>query len=202
MKADHDFKILLRRELEQRMTRNPRYSLRAFAKDMKVAPALMSDILNGKRGLSRESATALSKRLGFTKTETEVFCDLVESKHARSKIVRLQATARLKDRAAQGVVLKFLTLDQEKFNLLSDWYHLAIVELMKTPNYKDDPAWIAKRLGLAAHQVSTALERMEKLSVIVKQNGRYVFKESERSALHSKFRRSRFQRADHQMQKK
>jgi len=166
MKANDDFKTFLKRELEQRMNRNPRYSLRAFAKDLQVAPALMSDILNGKRGLSRASATLLAKKLGLTPTETSVFCDLVESKHARSKTQRHQATLRLREQASQGIVLKFLTLDQEKFNVLSDWYHLAILELMKTPTFKNDPKWIANRLALAPHQVTSAFERMESLGLI------------------------------------
>ena len=174
MKVGHDFKTLLTRELEQRMTRNPRYSLRAFAKDMKMAPALLSDILNGKCGLSRTSATKIAQKLGLTKVETEVFCDLVESKHARSKTSREQASLRLKERATQGIVLKFLTLDQETFSLLSDWYHLAILELMKIAQFKSDPQWIAKRLELSVHQVKLALMRMESLGVIEKKNGELV----------------------------
>lgn len=174
MKADLDFKTLLKRKLEQRMTRNSRYSLRAFAKDMQIAPALMSDILNGKRGLSRTSATHLANRLGLTVTETEIFCDLVESQHARSKAIRQQASLRLKEKSAQGIVLNFLTLDQEKFNLISDWYHLAILELMKTSDFQHDPNWIAKRLDLSIHQVKQAFERMKNLGVIREHKGQYL----------------------------
>ncbi len=174
MNFDQDFKTLLKRELEQRTGRNPRYSLRAFAKDMQVAPALMSDILNGKRGLSRNSAKHFARKLGLSDSETEVFCDLVESKHARSKTVREQAKSRLIQKAGTGVVLKFLTLDQEKFNLLSDWYHLAIFELMKTSTFQNDPKWIAKRLDLSVHQVTVALSRMVKLGMIVLKNHHYL----------------------------
>ena len=88
---DTDYRKILRRELEQRINRNPRYSLRSFAKDLKVAPALMSDVLNEKRGLSRFSATRIANRIGLSSSETETFCDLVKSKHARSRLSKLEA---------------------------------------------------------------------------------------------------------------
>lgn len=178
MEAKHDFKIILKRELEQRMTKNPRYSLRAFAKDMQIAPALMSDILNGRRGLSRSSALHLARRMDLNPSETELFCDLVESKHARSRVLRQQATIRLKDKVAQGVVLKFLTVDQEQFSVLADWYHAAILELMKTSDYRNDSKWMSARLSLSEHQVKGALERMEKLGLIQLKDDRHIATEN------------------------
>ena len=156
------------------MNRNPRYSLRSFAKDLKMAPALVSDVLNGKRGLSRVSATQIAARIGLSVQETKTFCDLVESKHGRSRLVKAQAQARLNEKSSQGVVLKFLTLENDQFDVLADWYHLAILELMKTPGYQDKESFIAKRLGLSSLQVRGALERLEKLDLVVRKDGRRI----------------------------
>ena len=166
MNTDQDFKTFLKRELELRIGRNPRYSMRAFAKDMNVPPSMMSDILNGKRGLSKISAVRFATKLGLNKSETELFCDLVESKHARSQTVRLQAQSRLEAKTTRGLPLKFLTLDQNKFSVVSDWYHLGILELLKTNNARFDSKWIASRLGISVLQATNALERMVALSMI------------------------------------
>ncbi len=139
-----------------------------------MAPALVSDVLNGKRGLSRISATHIAKKLGMSNKETETFCDLVESKHGRSRATKIQAQARLKEKAAQGVVLKFLTLENDQFDVLADWYHLAILELMKTPSYEDNETYIAKRLGLSEIQVRGALDRMEQLGLIKRENEKRI----------------------------
>lgn len=178
MKTGTDFKQILKGELEARLNRNPRYSLRAFAKDLKMAPALLSDILNGKRGMSREWATKVATRLGYAKSEKDLFCDLVESQHARSRVAKAQALARLEKRVSQGAVLKFLTLDQDQFSLISEWYPMAILELMKSPECKatakPELEWFAKKLQLTPIQVSNALERMTKLGMIEMREGKWI----------------------------
>ena len=132
----------------------------------------MSDVLNGKRGLSRSSATRIANRIGLSSYETETFCDLVESKHGRSRVSKLEAQERLKKNLSKGAVLKFLTLENDQFDVLADWYHLAILELMKTPGYQDTESFIATRLGLSSLQVRGALERMERFGLIESRLGK------------------------------
>lgn len=176
-----DFKKILNRELESRMTRNPRYSLRAFAKDLKMAPAFVSDVLKGKRGLSRQSALKISKKLSLSVSESEHFCDLVESLHARSKAAKQLALQRLESRQQTGVLLKFTTLQNETFHLLSDWYHLALSECLKTNFYQNTEfqtleehhQWLAAYLKLSVRQVENAIFRMEEHRLIEKKNNKY-----------------------------
>src|SRR5438128_1427996 len=91
-----DYKTILKEELAARCRQNPRYSLRAFARDLKIAPSRLSEILNGKQGLSRPAADKIARALGYGASEIERFCDLVESVHARSKRDRDSARVRLK----------------------------------------------------------------------------------------------------------
>lgn len=174
MKARLDFTDIIKREFEARLTRNNRYSLRAFARDLKVAPAVMSDVLNKKRGLSRASARSLAKNLGLNRDETNMFCDLVESKHARSKAARQNALVRLKSQ--KSVLLRSFDLNQKSFEVVSEWYHFPILELLKTRDCIHTPLYIARRLGLHLHQVQAALERMQQLGLIVYSNNRFLVK--------------------------
>ncbi len=54
----------LRLEFERRLKRNPRYSLRAFARQIGLQPARLSYVLSGKHGLSRDAAALIASRLG------------------------------------------------------------------------------------------------------------------------------------------
>lgn len=164
------YRETLRRALVERCQRNPLYSLRAFARDLDLDPARLSDVLNGKRGLSRASATPIARSLGLSPPETSIFLDQVEALHSRSATGRREAQKRLKARRPDAAGAQ-LTLDA--FRTISDWYHFAILQLLKLPRSKDQPAWLASALGIKTIQAEEALERLERLELIEKKGGRY-----------------------------
>src|SRR5262245_217495 len=44
--------VRLKQELERRVAQNPAYSLRAFAKQLKMSPGALSEVLKGQRAIS------------------------------------------------------------------------------------------------------------------------------------------------------
>lgn len=91
------FREVLIGEYSARRIRNPKYSLRAFALDLGLSSSSrISEILNGKQGLSVEVAREIAGSLKFDIKETEVFCDLVELECSRSSVLRRVAEERLK----------------------------------------------------------------------------------------------------------
>lgn len=56
----------LKDELVVRSSSNPSYSLRAFARDLKLSPSFLSEVLKGKRRLSHESLNFISEKLGWS----------------------------------------------------------------------------------------------------------------------------------------
>ena len=90
-----DYRVQLRRELNRRRYANPYYSLRAFARDLKIAPSRLSEIFNHKQGLSRKAALKIADILGYIGETREYFLDSVTAQHARSKIDRQSARIRL-----------------------------------------------------------------------------------------------------------
>ena len=60
-----DYRLLLKSELASRTNQNPNYSLRAFARDLDLAPSRLSEVLNGKQGLSTQAAEKIAKTLGY-----------------------------------------------------------------------------------------------------------------------------------------
>lgn len=172
--AIHDYRTLLKEELEGRLKRNPRYSLRSFARDLNLSSARVSEILRGKSGLSRDRALDIARRLGLNTVETDYFADLVDSAHARSKVKRELARIRIQ----KHVVPFAQQIQMDAFKIVSDWYHFAILELTEVRGFKSDPLWIAQALGISAMEVKIALERLERLELIASHDGKLVATES------------------------
>jgi uncharacterized protein (TIGR02147 family) len=170
-----DYKTILKEELAARCRQNPRYSLRAFARDLKLAPSRLSEILSGKQGLSREAAIRVAQALGYGQSETERFCDLVESLHARSRRDRETARIRLKKHA---VPTETYMLQVDAFKAISDWYHFAILELTYVDGFKSDAKWIARSLGISEFEVQLALERLIRLGLMVWKGNKLVLTHS------------------------
>jgi uncharacterized protein (TIGR02147 family) len=151
----------LAHQLEQRCQKNPHYSLRAFARDLAISPAMLSQVMNGSKGLSRKAATQIATHLGLNKQETRDWVTLVESLHSRSKKLRAVAKERLKK-----VGNDYTSLDAEAFRVIADWYHLALLALVETDGFQNQDKWIARRLGLSIFQVREAITRLKKLEML------------------------------------
>ncbi|MCM2279675.1 MAG: TIGR02147 family protein [Oligoflexia bacterium] len=158
-----DYRSYLRQELTVRMRKNPRYSLRAFARDLGMAPSKVSEVLRGLGGLSRASAIRVARRLGYTETETRHFVALVELQH-RSELKRSAARKVLEAlRVNQG----FGILDLERFQVIADWHHNAILELVTLNDFVPRPKWIADRLGISQAEAEGAIARLMALGLLM-----------------------------------
>lgn len=164
---DKDYRLVLREELESRCGKNPRYSLRAFARDLGITSSRLSEVLSGRYGFSREAARKIAEQLGWSNSEITLFCDLVDAEHARAKQSRERARDRL---AATPPAYQQLSLDA--FQVISDWHHYAILELVAVDGFVNKPKWIAQRLGISDHVATAAIERLKRLDLLEEKNGR------------------------------
>lgn len=69
-----DFRALLHREFERRRARNPRYSLRAFARHLGTQHSSITRIVRERRRLTPDRVRALGMRLGLTAAEIHAAC--------------------------------------------------------------------------------------------------------------------------------
>lgn len=165
-----NYRDILKDELERRCQHNPRYSLRAFARDLDLSPARVSEILKGKTGLSKERALIVAQRLGFSKTEAEFFADLVESEHARSQVKKNLAKIRLNKH--ENKTHQMIQLDA--FKLISDWYHFAILELLTLKKTQHNIGWISQALQISEYETQSAIERLIRLGFLVEKRGKWI----------------------------
>jgi uncharacterized protein (TIGR02147 family) len=163
----NNYREIIQSEFARRSLTHRTYSLRAFARDIGVAPARLSEVLNGKKGLSRDAAAKIAPRIGLKESETAIFCDMVESQHARAKITRDSAKSRL------GVVEATVhTIQLDAFQLISEWHHFAILQLIETKDFKNSYGWISERLGISQAQAKAATERLKRMGLVVEKAGK------------------------------
>jgi len=151
------YRSIISRELEVRKRRRPGYSLRAFARDLKMPAPKLSQVLSGSCGISRDRGAQLAEKMGLSQDEKEVFLWLIEAEHSRSP------------KAREGAKKELLKLDEkdgfgplalDRFKIISDWYHSAVLELPRLKNFSSSSKWISERLGVDKNKIEVAIERL------------------------------------------
>lgn len=162
MNSQHIYQKYLKDEFERRRQRNLSYSLRAYARDLAVPSSKLSQYISGSCGLSGEKATQIAAKLRLSPLEIELFACSAEAAHARNPLSRAFAQEKLKTLLENT----FSQVNMEKFNLIRDWYHLAILELTEVEGFQSDIKWIARALGIEISHVTEAVKRLERLDLL------------------------------------
>lgn len=144
--------ILKEKFLELRL-RNPSFSLRAYAKKLDLSSGALSDILNGKRRVSRKVLKKLIERLGI-------------DDEAKIQIMNQFERNQLDTHLGKAPPSQFLRISADQFRSIADWYHYAILSLMNTDDFQSDHLWIADRLGISNQVAEQAVERLMRLGMI------------------------------------
>jgi len=162
------YRQALQNAFDERMRLNPRYSLRAFARDLGISPGFLSQVLSEKRGLNLAKATEVFNKLGIPPAEQKLYALEIQKHQKRSEskksIVQKQIDSTLQHSRAHLV-------QQEEFQKISHWSALAMLHLLRL---KDSPrkdkqawcAWAAKKLNLQTSLVASTLETMIDLKLV------------------------------------
>lgn len=148
------YQIQLRDELKRRQLVNPRYSLRSFARDLKLNPGFLSSILNGQANLSAAKAVVVTKLLRYDADQAADFVRLVQD--SQLKVDRVDSSE------------SFIPLRLDAFHVIANWYHYAILELTFCKDFKPTPQSIADRLGISKDDALKALNRLLNLGLLKK----------------------------------
>lgn len=153
----------LRSEFERRVARRPNYSMRAFARDLELAPSFLSDVLAGKKGISPDRSERLCQALRLDERQSHLLKLFVSANYSKSGATRASAAHAL---AALGRSGETLLLEQEHFQMISEWYHFAILEALELAGVAGHPSEIGEILRLPAEVVQGALARLELLGLV------------------------------------
>lgn len=144
----------LRDHLVTAQAKRPGYSLRAFARDLGISPALLSCILNNRLPITRKTALRVIDRLALPPDVSRGILDGYKQPHASAKKQELRSDD------------DYSQLNTDQFKVISDWYYFAILSLAETADFSSDPQSIARRLGITPLMVSDALATLARLGLI------------------------------------
>ncbi len=155
--AGYDFRVFLRDELKTRMENNRSYSLRAFAKSLEISPSNLSMILNGRTPVSLKFIDNIGGKLSLEK----------------EKIYEYQF-ALLKEKNGDQNLNNFEYIESSRFKIIKDWYHYAILNLMRVKGFVQSANWISKRLQISVNEAQMAIENLQKAKFLKVVSGQWV----------------------------
>jgi uncharacterized protein (TIGR02147 family) len=149
---------LLRENLLLAQSRNPKYSLRSFSRKIDIHFGALSSIMNGKRNVSKELAEKITRKLLIDPQKRNEILSLFPEK-------RKYRTLAEKEAAPEP---KFLEIEASEFRLIAEWEHYAVLSLVRTKNFKNNPEFVAERLGITVNRASEVIDRLLTLGFLKK----------------------------------
>ncbi len=160
-----DYRKHLNAEFVSRIKKNPKYSLRAFSRDLELSCGFLSQVLSGNRALSESSGLGVARKLAWNAAKTDKFLHSIRMNQIKDPELKSFVTKDSLDS------YDFKDLEIEKFEAVSNWIHFAILELTRVEGFKSDERWIAKRLGLTRLEVCDAITRLLSLDLLKRESG-------------------------------
>lgn len=158
MSSKLNHRVFLRQELDRRIALNSRYSLRAFAKFLGLDPGYLSNVMSGKRYLSIASTQKIVAALQLNDTEAQLI---------------FKSAAERVDAKTKGNTPTPKELDSDTYAVISDMLHYLILESTYLDDFKSEPRWIARRLGVTVIEIEAAIARLIRLGLIECVGGRF-----------------------------
>jgi uncharacterized protein (TIGR02147 family) len=149
METNQAYYLLKMREaLSLKQRANPHYSLRAFARDIGIHPATLSQIINGKRRLPLKDSDQVIRKLNLGPRERNLFLEsLKRNKTTLNKIRILENDDRL-------------ILDESYYKIIAEWEHYAVLELFNLTDFNRSKDEISQRLGLNPNRTEVVVSNL------------------------------------------
>jgi predicted enzyme related to lactoylglutathione lyase/plasmid maintenance system antidote protein VapI len=142
------FRALLRSELARRCAHNERYSMRAFARQLDIDPATLSQLLRGRRALTPQTVEHLGRAIGL---DDATIADLArEAARARSDTAEARAPGVAHVAAA----------------IAGDPVHHELLALVSTDDFRADVRWIARVLDTTVDAIQLAVQRLAQFELL------------------------------------
>lgn len=137
----------MREGLSLKQRNNPHYSLRAYARDIGIHPATLSQIINGKRALPAKDSEKVIEKLNLTPREKSLFLDSLLKGKSYNEIEISEEDNRL-------------LLDESYYKIIAEWEHFAVLELFQIEDFQRTKEDVAKRLDLTANRTEVVITNL------------------------------------------
>lgn len=139
-------------QLKKRQEKNPKFSLRSFARLLKTDPSSLSKVLNGLRIPSEETVEKWIDCMKLSLEETEQLKGVVNGANS------------------------FNPLNSEFFESTYSWVHPILLETLKLPNAARNLPALADLFGMSEEQIKKTIEYLEDHKILHKNadSGNYL----------------------------
>ena len=149
-------KVFLQQHFEEKVRRNPRYSLRSYSKYLGVSAAELSQVFRGKRNLSFSSAKKVIQSMGLNSDESKHFLWGLQVDKGKSQGFEFDP---IENKPKQEIPMAV-------FSNICEWYHFAIICLLDTKNFVWKSSYISKRLGISVSEAGLAMQDLQKVGLV------------------------------------
>jgi len=157
---------LLKKELKKRQDKNPRYSLRSFARDLKISPSMISRFLAGEREPSPETLGQILDCLDLDPSLKKQIVDSLVS----------QQDFKIPQDA------DYVELNAGQLAKLNHWLFFALLELLRSPRRKFSISKIAKALSQPEKLIEEKVEILLEMGLLKKTQSGFKSMESKQTA--------------------
>lgn len=161
-----DHRAWLERWFAWKKTENPRYSYRLFSRLVgQKSPSYLRDVVSGRKNLLPSHLPRVSEALELDGEEAVFLELLVAFDQARDPTLRDEAWDRI---AATRRFQQARRLEGDGYKYVARWFTPAIRELVRRPDFRPDPAWIARTLQpeISPEQAADALDVLHRLGLV------------------------------------
>ncbi len=169
------YRSMIREAYRRAKAKSPAYSQRLFAQKLGMSPAALSRVLKGEKGISSTLALLIAQKLELSKQETENFVLLVQYEGAKKPSIKRLLLDRIQSKTSTQ---KIFDLELDRFELISDWENVAVLESLQIVHLGGDPKKIAQHLGLSKVDVASVLDRLERLGLVIRNSEKNTFQKT------------------------
>jgi len=144
----------LREQFADLRSRNPAFSLRAYARRLGLNSGVLSAVMRGDRQVSSAWAQKIVPRMKLPAGQEKAIYQ------------GLRAHELLKGGRRAAELPQVLRLKSDEFRLIAESLHFALLALFDLDNFKSDSKWMAQQLGVSPQSIRQALGRLQRLGLV------------------------------------
>lgn len=157
----------MKRGLPNGLYGHTRNNLATLARELGYkSPSSLSMVLSGERFPSDEMVERLCSHFKMTSREKRYFKLLIDLDKKSKKNQDTKDTLEQIQRASTEK--NSFAIDLKQFSTISEWYYIAIKQLIDTKDFIEDEDWIYRRLRkkVTPSQIRTALTHLQELEIV------------------------------------
>lgn len=145
-----------------RQENNPRYSLRAYARDLNIDSSTLGQIMKGTRPVPAKNAKTMATKLGLDEKETTLFIESINRSALSLDAIKV---APLDQR---------FMLDESYYKVIAEWEHYAVLDLFELKDFIPTKDYFREKLGMTEGRTDMVVNNLLTCGLlVVEKDGTY-----------------------------